>query len=401
MPVFESGIVSLACAALIAFYAALFVSAWVHGGTLFGSRDTVNQDFSVFWGAGRLATAGKAASAYDWDHLRRLLESSFGKPSIEVGKTFNYPPVFLMILAPLGLLPHAAAAAIWLGGTLAAYLAAVHAILPGRTALLAALAAPAVLFNFIAGQNGLLTAALLGGALLLIDTRPLIAGALIGMLSYKPQFGILLPFLLAYSGRWRVFAAAAATVVALFAAAAAAFGTATFETFLSTAAGFFSGFSQHGHLQWDRLASPYALLRATGFGAAAAWAVQAAIAGGAIAASLAVANSRRSDALKAATVAVSAMLIAPYSELTDLALLTVAMAYLVRDCLSRGFHRCDVAALAVAFLLPLALVIVRPLRQLAGVDNVAALVGPAMCSVLAAMIGWRLAPTPGAPGEGE
>jgi hypothetical protein len=36
------------------------------------------------------------------------------------------------------------------------------------------------------GQNGFLTAALLGGALHLLDRRPWLAGLLIGGLAYKP-----------------------------------------------------------------------------------------------------------------------------------------------------------------------------------------------------------------------
>ena len=43
------------------------------------------------------------------------------------------------------------------------------------------------------GQNGFLTAALLGGALHWLDRRPWLAGVLIGCLAYKPQFGVLIP----------------------------------------------------------------------------------------------------------------------------------------------------------------------------------------------------------------
>lgn len=52
------------------------------------------------------------------------------------------------------------------------------------------------------GQNSFLTAALLGGSLLLLDKRPIVAGVLIGLLSYKPQFGLLIPLVLVATGRW-------------------------------------------------------------------------------------------------------------------------------------------------------------------------------------------------------
>jgi hypothetical protein len=46
--------------------------------------------------------------------------------------------------------------------------------------LLLSLALPAIFVNAVAGQNGTLTVALLGGGLLLLDRRPAVAGILFG-----------------------------------------------------------------------------------------------------------------------------------------------------------------------------------------------------------------------------
>jgi hypothetical protein len=383
------------CALLLAFYAVLWLSAQAQGDTLFGWRDRVIHDFSVFWGAGRLAAAGRAAAAYDWTQVRAMLEGLFGPPATEVDKTFLYPPPFLLLLAPLGRLPYVPAAAVWLVGTAAAYLAAVRVILPGGTALLAALAAPAVFFNAIAGQNGLLLAGLFGGALVLLAARPILAGILIGMMSFKPQFGPLLPLFLAASGNWRAFAAAAATVAAMFGAAFLVFGAPAFAAFLTASTRFAATMSQPGQeqLHWARLASLYALLRAMGAGPAAAWTAQATLAAGVACAVAAIAAGRAPAALKMAALPVGALLIAPYSELTDLAIATPAMALLLRDGLDRGFAWRDKAGLAAAFILPLVFILL-PVRRLFGIDYAAALVGPSMCAVLAAMIGWRLFTVP-------
>jgi hypothetical protein len=389
-PGFDSRIVFVAGGALIALYAAVLAGAWTQGFTVLGSRDLVTRDFSVFWGAGRLALAGKAAAVYSWADLRVSLEAVLGAPSEAVNKTFHYPPIFLILLLPLALLPYATAAVVWLGGTLVVYLAAIRAILPGGTAQIAALAGPAVLFNFIAGQNGLLTAGLLGAALAWLDARPLAAGVLIGLASYKPQFGILLPFFLAVTGRWRVFAGASAMLAGLVAAAAALFGWAVFGAFAAALTGFLDGFSQPvpgaGHIEWARLASPYALCRALGTGAAAAWAVHLAVAITAAVASLWLAASRVSDALKAAALLTAIMLVTPYSELTDLAILTLAMAFLVRDGLSGAG---EAAVLAVAFVLPLILPALPLAVRVAGLAYTAALAGPASCAILAAIIARR------------
>ena len=70
--------------------------------------------------------------------------------------------------------------------------ATVRAIPPHRETLLAAAAFPAVFINIGHGENGFLTAALLGAALYWLDFRPWLAGLLSGLLAYKPQFGVLL-----------------------------------------------------------------------------------------------------------------------------------------------------------------------------------------------------------------
>ena len=47
--------------------------------------------------------------------------------------------------------------------------------------------------NALVGQNGFLTAALIGGTLYLIPIRPVLAGICLGLLTYKPQYGLLFP----------------------------------------------------------------------------------------------------------------------------------------------------------------------------------------------------------------
>lgn len=67
-------------------------------------------------------------------------------------------------------------------------------------------AAPARLVNILNGQNGFLSAALLLGGTWWIDRRPVAAGILFGLLTFKPQFGTLLPFVPIALAAWRVIA---------------------------------------------------------------------------------------------------------------------------------------------------------------------------------------------------
>ncbi len=72
--------------------------------------------------------------------------------------------------------------------------------------------------------------------MLLLDRTPVLAGMLLGLLVYKPQFGLLVPLALAVSGRWRVFWTAATTVIAVCAATYFAYGAAVWDAFFESLA---------------------------------------------------------------------------------------------------------------------------------------------------------------------
>src|SRR5262249_37660879 len=143
-----------------------------------------------------------------------------------------YPPFFLPVAAPLALLPYAPASLAWSLVTFPAYLEAMRRIVGDRFGLLLACAFPALVANFVVGQNGFLTAALLGGTLVALPQRPGLAGCLLGLMTYKPQFGILFPLVLIADGQWRAFFSAAAMTVVLVAASLIAFGVEPWLGFL-------------------------------------------------------------------------------------------------------------------------------------------------------------------------
>src|SRR5262245_19976301 len=194
-----------------------------------------------------------------------------------------YPPFFLFITGALALLPYGAALVSWQLVTLAFYLVSIHAIVSpslrrreegpegapalgatSPTLFLAALAFPAVLVNLGHGQNGFLTAALLGGALAVLNQRPLAAGLLFGLLAYKPQFGLMIPLALAAGGYWRSFAAAAATVALLAVAATAAFGFDAWRAFFDSTRFMRTVALEQGDLGWYKMQSIFAWARMWG-----------------------------------------------------------------------------------------------------------------------------------------
>ena len=189
-------------------------------------------DFSNVHAAGTLALAGKPDLAYDWPTEHAIEKATFGQDVPFFG--WHYPPLFLIVAMLLAIIPYGWALALWMAATLPAYIAAIRAIVPESITVLVALAYPAVFVNLGHGQNGFINAALLGSALLLLDRRPFTSGVLIGLLAYKPQFGILIPLVLVATARWIVFSVAAGTVLALCAATLAMFGTKVWVAFAAS-----------------------------------------------------------------------------------------------------------------------------------------------------------------------
>jgi arabinofuranan 3-O-arabinosyltransferase len=156
--------VDLICFALIVAQVVYLAACYVEGSWL-TMRDGggVPSDFVNVWAAGRMALAGHAASVYDWPAHKLVEESAVGH-GFDGYFGWHYPPTFLFVAAALSLIPYAI---IWTFGTYPAYLAAIRTIIGDRVGYFLGAAFPAVLANFIVGQNGFLTAGLIGGALTL------------------------------------------------------------------------------------------------------------------------------------------------------------------------------------------------------------------------------------------
>ena len=139
-----------------------------------------DSDFVDVWAAGKLALDGHAAAAWDWAIHRDAEVAALGH-DFPGNYGWHYPPTYLFVAAALATLPYLVALLGWLAVTLPLYVAAVRAIMGERLGILIACAFPAVMWNMLVGQNGFLTAALIGFMLLTLDTRPIVAGVLLGL----------------------------------------------------------------------------------------------------------------------------------------------------------------------------------------------------------------------------
>ncbi len=314
--------------------------------TIYDSRGwPIGVDFGQVWAAGIMVLRGEAEAVYDFAAHYAVQQELFGENAPYL--LWLYPPNHLMVAGTLAKLPYLVALTLWMGLTLMVWMAAVRAIIPGWPALLVALAFPAILMNFGYGQNGFLTAGLLGLGLALLDRRPIVAGICIGLLAYKPHFGLLIPLVLMLSGRWHVFVSAGATVCFLFALTTAIFGVDIWFAFVeATTQGTRKEVLEIGLAGWQRLQSMFAAVRNLGGPVELAYLAQGAIALFCLVSVCWLWRSRADQNLKSAALAASVLLITPYVLDYDHVVMGVAYAFLIRYGLKHGFLPWEAAGIA-------------------------------------------------------
>ncbi|MEI9930763.1 MAG: glycosyltransferase family 87 protein [Rhizomicrobium sp.] len=307
-------------------------------------------DFVAIWTSGKLALQGAALKAYDGATLH-------GAEAVAIGHNFQgylgwpYPPTFFFIAAPLGAMPYAVALLLWVFSTLAIYAAVISKIAQTRTAILLACAAPWVAADITIGQNGFFTAALIGGVLLTMDEMPLLSGIFLGLLTYKPQFGLLFPIALLADRRWTVLLSATVTASTLLALSGVVFGFATFTAFLHNLPQTTQALLVEGGTGWNKLQSVYGLTRWSGGSDNLARFAQAAISFSCAAGIFWLWRSDAPFPRKAAALATASLLVTPYVFFYDFPVLAVAAAWLYRE---REFDGKEMGMLAGGFLFSLA-----------------------------------------------
>jgi hypothetical protein len=353
--------VSLLIASAVGF---LYLVATANGSIDLQGRP-LGTDFSNVYAAGTYVNEGNAAAPFDPAQQYARERAIFGEATQFYG--WHYPPYFLFIAGALAKMPYGLALTVWQAVTLGLYLLAIRAILvaflpsPESRAksiadplwLLLAVAFPAVLINVGHGQNGFLTAALLGAGLAMLDRRPLAAGILMGLLAYKPQYGLMIPIVLAVSARWRCFAAAATTVAILTLITTLSFGPLVWHAFLASTQFTRTVVLEHGDTGWHKIQSVFSWARMWGAPIPLAYAIQGAVIVALGAALVWLWRSAAPYPLKAAGLCLATILATPYSLDYDMMVLAPAIAFVAADGLARGFGPWEKTALAALWLVPL------------------------------------------------
>jgi hypothetical protein len=314
----------------------------------------VYHDFTTAYVAGWLALHGQTRAIYVASAFRGAEDALVGAGRA-LFSNWPYPPIYFLILAPFATLPYVVAFLTWGLLTLLGYVVVVYLIVRQRPAVAVALASPFAAWNFIAGQSGALTALLFGASLLALERRPVLAGLFVGCLTYKPQFGILLPVALVAARQWRTMVSAAAATAFLAGASIAAFGIGPWEGFpreLVAQAGL-NLVVGPGHgapvNPWGQVQTIYGLIRRLHGGAMLAWLAQGVMAFGVAVIVWKTWRSGVRYGLRAATLSAGALIATPYAFAYDLAAIAVPIAFLARDQIDHGLLRGEQTALLTLF----------------------------------------------------
>jgi Glycosyltransferase family 87 len=332
-------LVSILIFILIGYFAFFFIASRLfikHANAYF-----IGGDFIIYYVALKMAARGNIIDIYNIHIYQAEIAKYIGLNYFY----WVYPPTILIILFPLALLPFFPAWLIWILLTLTAYLLVVHHIAPRPVTFLLTLAFPATYYNFYAGQNGFLSASLLGAGLLSLENRPLLGGILLGLVSYKPHFAILVPVALISGRQWRALLGAASSALGLVLISVAVFGPQAWLAFY-----------RNIHLPLEFLASPnqpkiitlFSLLQGR---LVAAWMLQGSIMLAAVAA-LIWGWRRGLPSLRNALLVLCTLLFTPYAFYYDLPILALPLAWIGWHGYTQGWLPGEQTILTLAWALP-------------------------------------------------
>ncbi|HEY8253131.1 MAG TPA: glycosyltransferase family 87 protein [Rhizomicrobium sp.] len=256
-----------------------------HDGAIGPHFNALGADWVIFLAAARGLFSHDLSHIYDQAWITSATNSQFAHwlSAPLPFPLFPYPPVYLLLVVPFAKLSVGWSLLLSQLAQFAALAWALRKLAPDKSwlfFLVGAFLAPAASNNVVAGSNAVLVAALIVGGMALVSTRPLLAGALLGVLVFKPQYAPL-PFLaLLAAGEGRALAAAFVSAAVLCLLSAVLFGPslwlAWFNVYLHPQAVAGMNATDWGHM-WDESVSTCVSLLGAPHGLAMAAQILAAV----------------------------------------------------------------------------------------------------------------------------
>ena len=238
-------------------------------------------DFYLFWTPANLAVRGEFESAYDVTAIQTAYQQLIGVEG-RGRPPWPYPPTYVLLMLPFGLLSFFSALALWQTLPLIGFMLVLSRLgLPLLLYWLIPLSA-SVVQTIVTGANGLLMALLLAGGLLSLERHPKIAGVLFALVTIKPQLALLVGPALLIGGHWRALGAMVAAFAVLVGISLAAFGAGIWPAFFESLS-YIHDQLVLGTVRWTRMPTIFVAARMSGLDVTSAQLVQGVVALGAAA----------------------------------------------------------------------------------------------------------------------
>lgn len=222
--------VAIAYAALVLCLVGIWYLSYLaqsHGMMDPSGQHLIGGDFINYYSASDLWQSGQINTLFDVHEYQAYLSELYGQA---MPRNWSYPPSFILFLLPLSALPYVSAYVVWAVGGLVVFIGTTLKSTANQMsshwhsyALMVALA-PASLINAFFGQNGFITGVLLYAGVRLASTRPIVSGICIGLLTIKPQLGLLIPIMLILTRNWTAILSATLTAIILCSVSVLVFG---------------------------------------------------------------------------------------------------------------------------------------------------------------------------------
>lgn len=283
-------------------------------------RDSTGTDFQSFWTAANMWL--DRSNPYDLAAFSARQSGSI--------YAFLYPPPFLVLLLPLGLMPYEMAFLAWVALGVVVFTLTACQLSPS---IWPVLAFPPLLINAAHGQNGAITAALFVAASLNVEKRQFYAGVLLGCMIIKPHLALLFPVAFLAWKRWKTIAGGIVGAAACTGISLVVLGPQSWVDFISMG-GEARELLQQNAMLLPKLVSLFGIIRAPGGSLWLAYGLQSVAA---LTAAYCVIKARDDLQFGMAVVAAGAVITTPFIYSYDLLILIVPLIWLAQDGARRGF----------------------------------------------------------------
>lgn len=220
------------------------------GGPFNALGASLGGDFIVFYVAGHEAFSDRFPELYNPPYFHEMQRQLIGDHG--VGMAYAYPPLTSLFWMPVTFLSFKYAYWAWIVVMAIGLVWTLGRFGTPWWIILLIMISPLVTKSLVSGQTGPLFTIILGTGLLLLPRRPVLAGAILALLAFKPHLSLLVPLCLLATSNWRALGGLVAGGLAFLVIPVLIHGPDVWIAFLDSVTSHSSGFFSAANPLWDR-----------------------------------------------------------------------------------------------------------------------------------------------------